>query len=161
LATEQPAETEQLGRGDDTKKMVVLFKETKPKHMKLNQSIQSIAGLAFASTTLFLGLKALAQTNRTTCSFNGRAEKCVVNWKYYGSSAQIAQVTWLSDGKQSWYLAGFDGGCEITEDNGRKTNCRWSYGSNSKKAIFKSSRGNTTVIPSWHALGTYDDNRGN
>ena len=128
--------------------------------MKVNHSVRIIVTLAIAGAILISALKAQAQTNRTTCSYNGKTEKCVVNWKYYGSSAQIAQVTWLSDGKQSWYLAGFDGGCEITEDNGRKTTCSWNYGNNTNKAIFKSSRGNTTIIPSWHALETYDEYRG-
>ena len=120
----------------------------------------SSAVLAIAGATLIPTVKASAQTNRTSCSFNGRSEICVVNWKYYGSSAQIGQVTWLSDGKQSWYIAGFDGGCDITEDNGRKTNCTWSHNGNRTKAIFKSARGNTTIIPSWEALGTHDDFRG-
>ena len=128
--------------------------------MKANHEVRSIFILAIAGATLMTVLKAQAQTNRTACSFNGKTEQCVVNWKYYGSSAQIAQVTWLSDGKQSWYLAGGDGGCEITEDNSRKTACSWSFGNNTNKAIFKSSRGNTTIIPSWHVLGTYDEYRG-
>lgn len=100
------------------------------------------------STLMTATKKATAQTNSAICRFNGNSERCVVNWRWSGSSEHIAQVTWLSDGKQTWYRAGGDSrNCLITEDNGRNTNCRWDYMNG--KIKFTSARGNITIIPSW------------
>ncbi len=89
----------------------------------------------------------MAQVNKGSCSFNGRREQCVVNWNWNGSSERVAQVTWLSDGKQTFYRTGGDGYCLIVEDNNRKTSCSWSRQGTTIRYV--SSRGNVTLIPSW------------
>jgi len=114
----------------------------------LNALAMAIGSGAFIASLSIWNISAgLAQANKGTCSFNGNPERCVVNWRWNGSSERVAQVTWLSDGKQTWYRTGGDGFCLITEDNDRKTNCSWSYSVRNIK--FKSSRGNVTTIPSW------------
>jgi len=103
---------------------------------------KAMATVAFLAATV---LPSYAQTNRTVCSFNGRREACAVNgWADgTGSVANIA-VTWLSDGKQTFYEVSTDGAL-IQEDNGRPTLGSWRREGGS--LVINSSRGNTTVIP--------------
>jgi|LakMenE01Jun11ns_1017448.scaffolds.fasta_scaffold9863026_1 hypothetical protein len=90
-------------------------------------------------------LPGFAQTNRTTCSFNGRREACAVNgWANGNGNVANIAVTWLTDGKQTFYALSTDG-VFITEDNGRPSLGSWRREGGG--FVINSSRGNTTVIP--------------
>ena len=90
-------------------------------------------------------LPSFAQTNRTTCSFNGRREACAVNgWANGNGNVANIAVTWLIDGKQTFYALSTDG-VFITEDNGRPSLGSWRREGGG--FVINSSRGNTTVIP--------------
>lgn len=101
-----------------------------------------IALMALLAAT---ALPVAAQVNRSTCSFNGRHEACAVNrWANgHGDIANIA-VTWLSDGKQTFYAIS-TGRADIVEDNGRTTTGRWAR--TWTGFVINSARGNTTMIP--------------
>lgn len=88
---------------------------------------------------------ALSQSNRSTCSFNSQREACTVNsWAGGRGSRWNLVVTWLSDGKQTFYAFN-SRGVIIIEDNGRRTAGRWyREGGN---LVVTSDRGNVTVIP--------------
>lgn len=103
-----------------------------------------IAFLIFSSSTL--SIASIAQTNKTNCSFNGRSETCTVNPSPgLGGNVHNLAVTWLSDGKQSFYAFSTSNNVMITEDNGRPT--RGSWYRDGRNLIINSSRGNKTVIP--------------
>jgi hypothetical protein len=102
----------------------------------------ALATIALLAVTILPGY---AQTNRTTCSFNGRREACAVNgWADGNGNVANFAVTWLADGKQTFYEVSTDG-VSITEDNGRPTLGTWRR--EGGRFVINSSRGNTTVIP--------------
>lgn len=102
-------------------------------------SVASLMGVFSSDITV------LAQTNRSRCSFNGNSEPCTVNpWANGSGQALNLAVTWLGDGKQSFYAFN-NGSVMITEDNGRPTSGAWIR--QSGRIIVTSSRGNVTVIP--------------
>jgi hypothetical protein len=87
----------------------------------------------------------LSQTNKSTCSFNARKESCTVNPWANGDGSQFnLAITWLSDGKQTFYAFN-RGNVMIIEDNGRPTSGNWYR--EGKNLVVTSSRGNVTVIP--------------
>jgi hypothetical protein len=103
---------------------------------------RTVATIALLASII---LPSYAQTNRTTCSFNGRSEGCAVNdWANGNGNVANIAVTWLSDGKQTFYAVSTDE-VFITEDNGRPTLGSWRR--EGGKIVINSSRGNTTVIP--------------
>ena len=103
-----------------------------------------IAFLIFSSNTI--SITSIAQTNKTYCSFNGRSETCTVNPSAgLGGNVHNLAVTWLSDGKQSFYAFSTPNNVMITEDNGRPTSGSWYR--DGRNLIINSSRGNKTVIP--------------
>lgn len=103
---------------------------------------KALAIIALLAATV---LPSYAQTNRATCSFNGRREACAVNgWANGNGNVANIAVTWLSDGKQTFYAVSTDG-VFITEDNGRPTLGNWRR--EGGRFVINSSRGNTTVIP--------------
>ena len=108
---------------------------------------RALAALAGSLLTLgaTLSLSALAQVNRTQCSFNGRREACTINrWANGSGDVENLVVTWLADGKQTFYALSRRG-VQILEDNGRPTSGHWSREGN--RYVIHSSRGNTTVLP--------------
>jgi len=62
-----------------------------------------------------------------------------------GGNVHNLAVTWLSDGKQSFYAFSTPNNVMITEDNGRPTSGYWYR--DGRNLIINSSRGNKTVIP--------------
>ncbi len=107
--------------------------------------------LGFLPTTLSCCLllvtlsSALSQSNKSTCSFNAQREACTVNSWANGDGSQLnLAITWLSDGKQTFYAFN-RGNVMIIEDNGRRASGSWyREGGN---LVVTSSRGNVTVIP--------------
>jgi hypothetical protein len=100
----------------------------------------------FSTITFTFGISpSFSQNNKTTCTFNGRREPCTVNgWADGKGNVANLAVTWLSDGKQTFYAFSTDG-VFIAEDNGRPTLGSWRKSGGS--FVIKSNRGNTTVIP--------------
>lgn len=108
------------------------------------RTLAALAGCAFALGSV-TDLPAFGQVNRVSCSFNGRREPCTINrWANGRGDVENLAVTWLSDGKQTFY-AFSGGGVQILEDNGRPTSGRWYREGN--RYVIHSSRGNITVLP--------------
>lgn len=105
---------------------------------------RSLPALMFVCALGFAQV-ALAQTYRTTCSFNNKREACTINnWSNGNGNVANFFVTWLSDGKQTYYAVSKDN-VVIVEDNRRTSMGRW-YRENGK-IVINSSGGNTTVLP--------------